>query len=91
MVLLLHERVRLPPQNTLNLALKLLNGGTFGYKRTSATSIMSSKCSHTLLGKYKKCLYHSGMALVLILHELVRLPSQNNQHLVLKSVKRRYV
>ena len=53
-------------------------------KRMSATSIMTSKSLHTLYGLYKTSVYHSGSALVLILHEQIRLPPQNAQNLALK-------
>ena len=47
------------------------------WKEISSTSmIYSSKCLHTSRGIYKKCFYHSGSALVLILHEQVRWPTQ---------------
>ena len=54
----------------------------------SATSIMSSKCLHTSCVIYKRCLYHPGSDLVLILHKRVRLPPQNAQHLALKLLNR---
>ena len=43
-----HERVRLPPQNAENQALKLQNGGTLGCKKGLATLqlCLPSVCIH---------------------------------------------
>ena len=43
---------------------------------TNATSIMFSKCLHTSRGIYERGVYHSGIALILILHERVHLLPQ---------------
>ena len=50
----------------------------------SATSNVTLECLHTLIWLYIMCLYHLRRALVLILHEQVRLPPQNAQNLALK-------
>ena len=53
----------------------------------SDTSIMSSECLHISHGIYKRGVYHLGSALVLILHERVRLPPQKAKNLALKFAK----
>ena len=58
----------------------------FAIIKMSTTSIMSSKCLHTSHGIYIRRLYHSGMSLVLILHERVHLPTQKAKNLALKSL-----
>ena len=83
-IMILHELVSLPPKNAQNLALKPLNGDTLGYKRMSDTSIVTSKYLHTSHRLYIISLYHSGSALVLILHEQVHLLAPNNKNLVVK-------
>ena len=71
--------------NTQKIALKLLNGGMCGkIKWMSITQIWSFNYWNTSHGYKKRCLYHSGSALVLILHEIVCLPPQNAQNLALK-------
>ena len=47
---------------------------------------MTLECLHTSYGIYKRGLYHSGSALVLILHERVRLLPQKAENLALKSL-----
>ena len=49
---------------------------------------MSSKCLHKSHEIYKRCVYCSGNALVLIIHKRVHLLSQNAQNLVLKPLNR---
>ena len=55
-------------------------------EQMSNTPIMSPKCLHTSHEIYIRCLYHSGMSLVLILHERVHLPPQRAKNLALKSL-----
>ena len=58
-MLILHERVCLPPQNAQNIALKLLNRGTFGYKKgwEPLKCCRPSVCTYHM--EYiHKCFYH---------------------------------
>ena len=83
LVLILHERIRVPPDTAQNLAAKLLNKGTFGYEKWATLKLWLPRvCTDHEI--YEICLYHSGSALILILQEKVHWSSRNAQNLALK-------
>ena len=69
--LLLQTKVCLPLPNVPKLVTKHSTEVHFEVKRMSTTSILFSKCLHTSYWVDKRCLYYSGIVLVLILQEIV--------------------